>query len=645
MTLGAAIMLASVAFGQKDSVKTAVLDDVTVTANKIEQKQNSTGKVVTVISKEQIEKSVGKTVSQLLNEQVGITINGALNNTGGVQTIFMRGASSGRTLLLLDGIPMNDPSMINNEFDLNLFSLNDVERIEICRGAQSTLYGSDAVAGVINIITVKKDINKPINIKATATAGNYNTYKGSAQVYGKVKGFSYTTRYAKLYTKGFSSAYDSTGKAGFDKDGYNGDVANASVRYDFSKQLAVKTYLQYSRYKSDIDGGMFSDDKDYVITNKNLTTGLGIEYKTDQLSVTGNYRYSDVNRNYFNDSTDHPGSLSKDAYYGKNQFVELLAKIKMGEYFTLLQGADYRFNGMNQENFGTYPASQWGPAGTYGPYPFDSTMSQSSLYASLFINALKYKLNIELGGRLNVHSRYGNNSTYTFNPSYKINEQFRIFGSIASGFKAPSVYQLYSRSNGNADLKAESSVTYEFGIQHSHEKISTRSVYFNRNSENGIDFNYVSYKYFNFIKQRIQGLEIETALQATDKLRLTANYTLLDAKEKTQSREDFTDKEYDYVLRRPKHNLNINIGYQFTPALYANLTGKYVSSRQDVGGYTAKDVNLDAYFLLGAYAEYQLNKNFKLFADAQNITNKKFFDLSGYNSIPFMLNAGITFTL
>src|SRR5215212_5802568 len=131
MMLGAAVMLASVAVGQNDSVKTTVLDDVTITANKIEQKQSSTGKVISIITKEQIEKSAGKTVSQLLNEQAGITINGALNNAGSVQTIFMRGASSGRTLLLMDGIPVNDPSMINNEFDLNLFSINDVERIEI----------------------------------------------------------------------------------------------------------------------------------------------------------------------------------------------------------------------------------------------------------------------------------------------------------------------------------------------------------------------------------------------------------------------------------------------------------------------------------------------------------------------------------
>jgi vitamin B12 transporter len=643
MMLGAAVMLASIAFGQKDSVKIAVLDDVTITANKFEQKQNSTGKVVTVIGKEQIEKSAGKTVSQLLNEQAGITINGALNNAGSVQTVYMRGASSGRTLILVDGIPANDPSMINNEFDLNLFSLNDVERIEVCRGAQSTLYGSDAVAGVINIITTKTDVTKPFNVKATASAGNYNTYKGSVQLYGKTKGLSYTTRYAKLYTKGFSAAYDSTGKGGFDRDGYNGDVANASLRYDFSPQLAVKTYLQYSRYKSDIDAAAFTDDKDDVISNKGLSTGVGIEYKTDQILLMGNYRYSDVSRNYFNDSTDNPGTLTRDEYYGKTQFVELYANIKMGKYITLLQGADYRFNGMNQDNFGTYPASPWGPAGSYSSH-LDSVMSQASVYASLLFNALQGRLNIELGGRLNVHSRYGNNSTYTFNPSFKINEQFRLFGSIASGFKAPSLYQLYSMS-GNPDLKAESSTNYEFGIQHSYKKASTRIVYFNRNIKNGIDFDYVTYKYFNFIKQRVQGLEIETALQVTNKFRVTANYTLLDATEETQSREDFSDTSYNYLLRRPKHNINITVSYQFTPAFYANLTGKYVSSREDAGGYMANDIKLDAYFLVGAYAEYKLNKNFKLFADAKNITNKKFFDINGYNSIPFMFNAGITFTL
>ncbi|MFV7878478.1 TonB-dependent receptor, partial [Enterococcus faecium] len=137
------------------------------------------------ISKEQLERQPGKTIAQVLNESAGITIAGALNNAGTNQSVFMRGAASGRTLILLDGIPVNDPSQINNEFDLNLFSINDVERIEVCRGAQSTIYGSDAVAGVINIITTKQGVTKPFNVKLTSTAGNLATFKNNIQLYGK----------------------------------------------------------------------------------------------------------------------------------------------------------------------------------------------------------------------------------------------------------------------------------------------------------------------------------------------------------------------------------------------------------------------------------------------------------------------------
>src|SRR5690349_7964185 len=130
-----ALFISSQLTAQTDSSRT--LNPVVVTASKFPQKQSSTGKVVSVITKEQIEKSSGRTIAQLLNEQAGLTINGALNVLGSNQTVSMRGSSAGRTLILLDGIPVNDPTLINNEFDLNLISLNNVERIEVCRGAQS----------------------------------------------------------------------------------------------------------------------------------------------------------------------------------------------------------------------------------------------------------------------------------------------------------------------------------------------------------------------------------------------------------------------------------------------------------------------------------------------------------------------------
>ena len=193
------------------------------------------------------------------------------------------------------------------------------------------------------------------------------------------------------------------------------------------------------------------------------------------------------------------------------------------------------------------------------------------------------------------------------------------------------------------DLQPERSVNYEFGVQQLHEKISSRVVYFHRDIKNGLDYDYVNYQYFNFVKQAVDGLELEIAAQPVKKLNLSANYTLITGNEKTQSRKSTNDTTYNHFLRRPKHSINLNISYQFTAGLSAGISAKSVSSRYDVGGYKKDDVLLDNYFLLGAHAEYKLKSHLKFFADAQNITNKKFFDLRGYNSIPFMINGGITF--
>lgn len=638
MFLVAAVIFSSHTFAQQDSSKS--LDEIIITANRFEQKQSQTGKVITVIGKDVLEKSTGRTVAQVLNQQAGITINGALNNLGTVQTTYMRGGNSGRTLILLDGMPVSDPSQINNEFDLNLFLINDVERIEICRGAQSTLYGSDAVAGVINIITQKQNVKKPVNVKATLSGGNLATYRGNIQLYGKVNKLDYQLRSAILSSNGFSAARDTAGNKGFDRDDYRGTTNSASLRYALTEQLSFKTFIQYNQYKSAIDNGVFADDKDHTQKSKNLNTGAGFQFKNKALTLNGNYLYSESDRNYLNDSGSINGFAKyvKDDYAGRNQFVELFTAIDLGKGFSLLQGADYRYNTFN---------NQFLSISSFGPFKSqfkDTSISQQSMYASLFYKGANNKLNIELGGRLNVNSRYGSNYTYTFNPSYLLNQQLRVFGSIATGFKAPSLYQLYS-SAGQRNLQPEKSRNYEIGLQHQTKKLQHRLVYFYREIKTGIDFNYSTFKYYNIPNQIVRGLEYEFTVTPVENLTITGNYTYLNGTDKIQSRVTTKDTSYQYLLRRPAHNLNIQIGYTPLKGLFVSINGKSVSKRFDVGGYQKPDVALDAYFILGAYAEYQLHRNWKLFVDAQNITDKQFFDVRGFNSIPFMIHGGVTLSL
>jgi vitamin B12 transporter len=634
LTLLATLLTGSTAFAQKDTVRTSVLDEVVVTANKTEQKQSTTGKVVTVITKAQIEKSSGKTVAQLLNEQAGIVINGALSNAGSVQTVFMRGAGSGRTLILMDGIPVNDPSQINNDFDLNFFSINDVERIEVCKGAQSTLYGSDAIAGVINIITTKTNITKPVNVKATITGGSFGTFKTNLQFFGKADKFTYTARYARLQTNGFSAAYDSTGTKNFDNDAYLGNIASAAVQYQAGKRLTLKAFTQYSQYTAGIDASAFTDKTFYDIHNKNSTSGTGFIYKSTGLSLTGNYQYTKQHRNYDDNASISAPIYSMNDYDAVSQFAELYTSVKLGGGFTLLGGGDYRYGSMFNE---------YRSVSSFGPYNSkfnDTSMNQQSLYTSIHFNNQNFS--VELGGRLTNHSRYGTHYTYTFNPSYTFDEHYRIFGSIASAFKAPSLYQLYSGS-GNINLEPEVATNFEIGLQHTYNKFSDRIVFFYRSTDNGIDYNSNTFKYFNYVNQATRGIEYEVTVKPVDKLTLSGNYTFITAQETTQSRVSFKDTLYNYSIRRPAHNINITAGYQFSKGFYASVSGKYVSSRYDVGAYKKPDVLLESYFLLGAYTEYKFGDMLKVFADVQNITNKKFFDIRGYNGIPSMFNIGATF--
>ena len=635
------LLLSAYAFSQQDTLHGNPLDPVIVTANKTEQKQSTTGKVITVITKDEIEKSAGKTVAQVLNEQAGITINGALNDPGSVQTVYMRGAASGRALILVDGIPVSDPSMINNEFDLNFFSLNDIERIEVCRGAQSTLYGSDAIAGVINIITLNNNITKPLHVKATLAGGNLGTFKGNFQLYGKADQFTYSLRYAKLVTNGFPSAYDSTGKQQFANDGYNGDALSALVKYQADPHLSFKAFAQYSNYHAAIDPGAFTNAPNDSVHNKLFNTGTGFSYKNNIFTLTGNYQYSYTRRNYTDNlSAQAAANYSLNNYNSIAQFAELFSNVKLGKGFDLLGGIDYRYGSFN---------SYYNSMSAYGPYTSifnDTSVHQSSLYASLHYADPSGKLNIEAGGRATQNSRYGNNETFTLNPSYALNKTVRVFGSISSGYKAPSLYEL----SLNESLKPEQSVNYEAGFQWQQKICQSRLVLFSRNINNGIDYNYNTYTYFNYIRQHVQGAELELKLKVTSKLNLTANYTFLATRVNTESRVTYNDTTYSYSLRVPKHNINATLSYQISPALYAGIHGKYVSKRYDAGGYDVNynplpDVALNAYFLLGAYAEFHLNKNVKFFADAQNITHTTFFDVYGYNSIPFLISAGVTIGL
>ena len=180
-------MLAAIIFGStlqaQERTDSLELEEVTVTATKFSKKLIETGKVVNIITAEELRRQGGKDLAEILNEQPGLIVNGATSNFGKDKAVYLRGANYGYTLILLNGVPVTDPSGVGGAFDLRMLPVEQIERIEIVKGAQSTLYGSDAVAGVINIIT-KNSGDKPANFYGGLTYGSYNTLKANAGVAG-----------------------------------------------------------------------------------------------------------------------------------------------------------------------------------------------------------------------------------------------------------------------------------------------------------------------------------------------------------------------------------------------------------------------------------------------------------------------------
>jgi len=631
-----ALSIPLVVCAQLDTVTSVLFDPVIVTANKTEQKQSTTGKIITIISKEQLEKSAGKTVSQILNEQAGLIVNGALNNTGSAQTVFLRGASSGRTLILIDGIPMNDPSMINNEFNLNLLSINEIERIEICKGAQSTLYGSDALGGVINLITTKNDLNKLIHLNANMTAGNYGVFKSNINASGKLGKFKYSARFNHQNSAGISSAFDSTGTSNFDTDALFGNNFSASLAYQANKTLTFNSFIQQRYYKTDVDNGPFSDARNFFSEDQVFFAGAGFTYKKSKVSITGNYQKVNNNRYYDNDFSAGSPLFSTHSLNGFSNYSELFGTVKISKNLTAIMGSELRTTSMN---------SLYLSVSSFGPFQNefkDSRISQYSVYGSILYSSDKNPFQLELGSRFNNHSIYGINSTFTLNPSFRFNGYWMIMGSISSAYKVPSIYQLYDFYAGNLNLKPEEALNIEMGVQYKSARSFFRGVIFSRQITSGIDYNFVDFKYFNFVEQRVNGFEFESNLDITKALHLNMNYTYLVGQELTQNRE--TNKEsitYPYLLRRPAHNLNLTLNYEISAKLFASLSSKSLSARYDIGGYEQADVVLPPYTIFSGYGSYKMNDKVSFFLDAQNLFNKKFFDIYGYQSIPFMISGGI----
>lgn len=616
---GGLVLLSGVVAAQ-DTTQTNLLNTVVVTATKFAKKQGETGKVVTVISREQLDRSLGKSVAQVLNEQAGLVIAGSNSNPGKNKEIYFRGATTNYTTILIDGIPINDASgLTGSNIDLRFLATDQIERIEILRGTQSTLYGADAIAGVINVIT-RKGGDKPINVSGNLGWGSNRTIKGTVGANGHTENVDYNLNFTHLETDGISEADDTLHTGKFDRDGFKQDAFTAMIGIQASEKLRLQPFLIYSKFNSNYDDGGFTDGANNTKSDF-LHTGLSGIYKFDKGQVQANYGFQRVNR-----AETSPYGVAH--YDGRNWIADAFGNYGVTDWLQVLAGVEYR-------------KSQLLDTGLVKPNP---EMHNTSPYAALFFRNLG-GFNLELGGRYTIHSTYGNNFTYTINPSYLVHNRVKVFATIASGFKAPTLSNLYGAFGSNPDLEAETARSYEAGAEFSvlKNKLDLRVVGFKRDMENVIS--YISGKYINLNEQHDKGIEVEASLKPVKGLDIRAYYAFVEGEVTTQSAGK--DTTYNNLVRRPKHSGGLNVGYEICPHLFISSNLRFNGSRDDLRfdpiTYASSPVSLNSFTLWDVYAEYRFSKKGRLYVNFNNITDTKYYEIDGYTTLGFNVMAGISF--
>jgi len=633
---------------------TSTLENVTLTANKYSTKTTETGKVVITISRQEIEKAGSRDLSQLITELGGVFINGYTSNGGKEKNIYLRGANPEHTLITIDGVPVYDATGIGSNFDIRNVPIDNVERIEILKGSQSTLYGSDAVAGVINIIT-KKGGDKPFAINGTVHYGSFQTYRANFGINGKTKAFDYNVGYTFFRTDGFSEAQQMPGSSEvYEADPYKQNSFQANIGIQASKNVRIQPFLRWSRNEGSLDNNAFLDDHDFINVNKNLQAGVKNIITVGKGQINALYQLVNTRRSYIDDSTYHnPPAYFKynqTAFTAREHFAEVFAVYPLNQVRVTV-GCDFRASHYDYEATQTTAPSPWAPARTTKTFLSGDSVkqNQAGIYATL--NYLSGSFNIEGGGRWNTHSEYGSNFAYNINPSYLIAKQVKVFANVSSGYKTPSLYQLFSQY-GNRDLEPEVSLNLEGGLQYFTKdgKGSIRATYFNRQIKDAIAFffNTTTFRsyYINQDEQNDHGFEVDGKLNLSDKIQLKALYSYVDGEITTK--QGGKDTTYFNLLRRPKHTFNLFVGSRVTKAFYVSAQLNAVGSRQDVYfdpvTFQRSDLTLRPYTLLNLYAEYGFSNNrIKLFADLRNLTDEKYVDIYGYNTARFNAYGGIRF--
>ncbi|POY35710.1 TonB-dependent receptor [Flavobacterium alvei] len=624
---------------QKDSIASKTeLDEVVISDSKFALAKEKSGKIITKITSEDLKMKEGQSVAAILNSVAGVEINGSQSAAGKNLGYYIRGGKSNQVLILIDGIPVTDASGISFEYDLRLLPAEQVESIEIMKGASSTLYGTGAATGLINI-RLKKAGKKAIQGSGYWNLGTYNTastsktnpqdYNQGFSVNGNINKVNYFASLNSTETTGMSQIAEPNENIKYEADRFSRINYLGKIGYKPTNKLNLDFFGNYDKINNDYDGGFDNTGANDVIQNHSKSEqfrfGFLPKYKYNRGEFVLNSSFNKMVRSY-DELDSYSGTVGLSQYESRSVNVDAYNKYEIAKSLFLVAGAQYQFHDMNSAT--PYGGVAKGNAkfNMIDPYV-------TGVYTSGF------GLNVNAGARWNIHSEYGNQVVYNLNPSYDFKAfPLKVLASYSTAFVTPSLYQLYS-PYGNTALTPEKNTTAEAGFETNFldKKVRFSAVGFYREQTDFIGFS-SAYKYINIEgTNKAKGVETEITLALSQKLKWISNYTF------TQ-----VDKALDRLIS--KHKVNSSLDYQIFTRTTFNVNYQYVDGRNDAffdgNTFGTQNVVLGSYQLVNASLNYELIKNrLSLFGAATNLLNEEFFENVGYNTLGRNFKLGLNIKL
>jgi vitamin B12 transporter len=604
-------------FGQQatptPSPREAEVESIVVSATRFDVPLDQSPASASVISSEELEQKQIQRVSDALREVPGLSVV-QTGSPGQLTSVFTRGLRSEHTQVLLDGIPINQG--LQGAFNFADFTTEDIDRIEVVRGPQSTIYGPRALAGVIQIFT-KQGTGTP-GVMFAAEGGSYDTFREWSQSDGKVDDFDYSVGASRLDSENARP-----------NNNYRNTVAIADVGWSpnppspgtgsvvASEQLRIGSLFTYSVSDIGLPNTIFDPRPiDHFLTERWLI-GPHIDWKPTEwwdhkliVAYDHERQINEPNEDGFVGATR--------ALFERTQ-VDYQNNLRPASWLTLTSGFYYSRINAGQER----------PFVLFGPTFISDHTNETAGFLEATLTPID-NLILVAGGRFDHFNQFGGIWTYRFAGSYKIDKTNTILhSSVGTGFSPPSSQDKIF--GNNFGLKPEEDLGWDIGIRQQlwQNRVDVGLTYFHNDLSNVIGFNGL-FDTLNLGSAETQGLEAELHAQPIPNLVFTAAYTYLEA-EKTSSK-DVSQLQGARLPRRPRNEVYVSASYLWWKKLRTVVEAKFVNAREELN-FGGPNFDIEDYSFVNIAAEYEVNPHFSIFGRIDNLTNEHYSEVFGFPAL------------